>query len=689
MTPRLRLTLASILVVVALGAVAPAANAYVYWASPGTNSIGRANNDGSNPQPNFITGLRAPQSVAVNSSFIYWTSPDAHRIGRANLDGSSVNQNFITLASNRMPWGVALNGSNIFWTNSVRSGQGLVGRANLNGGEVRDTFVGGAVDYRARGIAVVGSWVYFSNWTAFNQAPGNQTIGRASLSTGVGGTSSNIDRRWRVRGTLSGYEFLSDGIAINGNNFYWTNRLALCGSALGRGTLTGSAVQLNQSRLFLSSTAGLPLQRVAGGGGSGCPNGQVSSSSVGLATDSTHLYWSVRVGDQNNGRGFISRANLNGSNPNQGFSPININRDIGGLAIDDLSQAGSLRPNAFDFGDQPFAGGPTAAKEFTLNSIGNAPLAIRPDGIRLSGEDADQFQITGGGDCQAGVTSLSNGQSCTVTVTFDPTSDGDKNANLQLTTNAGTKTANLEGVGTSSDFWLHPFGYDFGNRLISTGASDPVRFTLASTGSGVLNIQSGGIDLAGDNPGQYRITGGTCESGGSVASGDTCTVKVAFKPSRAGSASARLEVETNSGLAEVDLDGTGTVNPVVRANPVLRAFGQRRRALVVRVGCGDQDACTLRLTVSRPQGRNPLLRRTVGVGAASNPGPRTRRLTLTSPASLRRALRRGGRLRVVVVNGAAATRTATVVRLRRRPASSASSSPRSLPWPPLAPSGRR
>jgi hypothetical protein len=97
----------------------------------------------------------------------------------------------------------------------------------------------------------------------------------------------------------------------------------------------------------------------------------------------------------------------------------------------------------------------------------------------------------------------------------------------------------------------------------------------------------------------------------------------------------------------------------------------------------------LRLTVSRPQGRNPLLRRTVGVGAASNPGPRTRRLTLTSPASLRRALRRGGRLRVVVVNGAAATRTATVVRLRRRPASSASSSPRFLPWPRLAPSGRR
>jgi hypothetical protein len=665
MTRKIRLTLASILAVAALGAVAPAANAFVYWASPATNSIGRANNDGTNPQPNFITGLRAPQSIAVNSNFLYWTSPDTHRIGRANLDGSSVNQNFITLASNRVPWGVAVNSSNIFWTNSVRSGQGLVGRANLGGTDVRNTFVGGAVDYRARGIAVDGSWVYFSNWTAFNQQAGNQTIGRASLSTGVSGNSSSINRRWRVRGTLSGYEFLSDGIGINGNNFYWTNRLELCGSALGRGTLSGSAVQLNQSRLFLSSTAGLPLRRVAGGGGTGCPNGQVSSASAGLATDSTHLYWSVRVGDQNHGRGFISRANLNGSNPNQGFSPISINRDIGGLAIDDLSPAGSLRPSAFDFGDQLFADGPTAAKEFTLSSTGNAPLTIKTNGIRLTGEDADQFQITDGGDCQAGVTSLTNGQSCTVTVSFDPTSDGDKKANLQVTTSAGTKTSNLEGVGTSSDFWLHPFGHDFGNRLISTGASDPVRFTLASTGSGVLNIQSGGIDLAGDNPGQFRITGGTCKSATSVASGDTCTVKVAFKPSRAGSASARLEVETSSGLAEVDLDGTGTVDPIVRVNPVVRASGRRGRFLRIRIGCGTLDACTLRLTISRPQARNPILRRTVRIGGASNSGPKAPRLNLSGSAALRRALRRGGRLRLVVVNDAAATRAETVVRLRR------------------------
>ncbi len=672
MTRKIRLTLASILALAALGAVAPAANAFVYWASPATpGSIGRANNDGTNPQPNFITGLRGPRNIAVNSNFIYWTSPNTHRIGRANLDGSSVNQDFMTFSSDAVPWGIAVNSSNIFWTNSVRGIRGIIARTRSLSDPRIETFVSGAVDYRPRAIAVDGSYLYFSNWTEPGTGPVNQTIGRARV--GVGQTLPVYpDRRWRVRGAAGTgrISFLSDGIAVNGDNFYWTNTHGfpngVCGSMLGRGTLSGSAVQLNQSHLFLSSTAGLPLQRLAGGGGGGCPNGQVSSYSSGLATDSTHLYWSVRVGDPNSGRGFISRANLNGSNPNQGFSPISIDMTVaGGLAVDDLSPAGSLRPNAFDFGDQLFADGPTAAKEFTLSSTGNAPLAIKTNGIRLTGEDADQFQITGGGDCQAGVTSLTNGQSCTVTVSFDPTSDGDKNANLQLTTNAGTKTANLEGVGTSSDFWLHPFGYDFGNRLISTGASDPVRFTLASTGSGVLNIQSGGIDLAGDNPGQYRITGGTCESGGSVASGDTCTVKVAFKPSRAGSASARLEVETSSGLAEVDLDGTGTVDPIVRVNPVLRAFGQRRRALVVRVGCGDQDACTLRLTISRPQARNPFLRRTVRIGGASNSGPKVPRLNLSGSAALRRVLRRGGRLRLVVVNDAAATRAETVVRLRR------------------------
>lgn len=37
MTSKIRLTLASILAIAALGAVAPAANAYVYWGHYGTS----------------------------------------------------------------------------------------------------------------------------------------------------------------------------------------------------------------------------------------------------------------------------------------------------------------------------------------------------------------------------------------------------------------------------------------------------------------------------------------------------------------------------------------------------------------------------------------------------------------------------------------------------------------------------
>jgi hypothetical protein len=73
-----------------------------------TNTIGRANLDGSNPDQNFITGapgIPIPPSLcglAVDSAHLYWTVQEPFgayvpSIGRANLDGSGVNQSFISI----------------------------------------------------------------------------------------------------------------------------------------------------------------------------------------------------------------------------------------------------------------------------------------------------------------------------------------------------------------------------------------------------------------------------------------------------------------------------------------------------------------------------------------------------------------------------------------------------------------
>ena len=161
--------------------------------------------------------------------------------------------------------------------------------------------------------------------------------------------------------------------------------------------------------------------------------------------------------------------------------------------------------------------------------------------------------------------------------------------------------------------------------------------------------------MAGANPGQFRITASDCPTGSLLEPGETCSVDVAFNPSRAGDASAALEFETSSGLAEADLNGTGTVDPV------LRTLGRPgRRALNVRVGCGNPAPCTLALTLNRVRGGAPLLYRTVTVGAGRNPG-----VTLRYTPLLRRVVRRDRRVRVIATNMAAGTRAVIVVNVRR------------------------
>ena len=107
---------------------------HIFWANsnPGGTSIGRANLDGSNVNPNFITGATAPGGVAVTATHVYWTnnSPTIGEdsIGRANLDGSGVNQDFISVMPDANLFEVAVNATHIFWGNSF-----TIGRANVNG----------------------------------------------------------------------------------------------------------------------------------------------------------------------------------------------------------------------------------------------------------------------------------------------------------------------------------------------------------------------------------------------------------------------------------------------------------------------------------------------------------------------------------------------------------------------------
>ena len=124
-----------------------------------TNAWGkvqRLNVDGSNFQPNLITGLDAPKSLTldVSSGKVYWTDGSG-RIQRANLDGSKVETVVTGLAT---PMDIAVFGNTLYWAEKTGENRGEIRYVNLNGNRsagihttLRQGFpVGIAVDAAAR-----------------------------------------------------------------------------------------------------------------------------------------------------------------------------------------------------------------------------------------------------------------------------------------------------------------------------------------------------------------------------------------------------------------------------------------------------------------------------------------------------------------------------------------------------------
>jgi len=79
---------------------------HIYWANLFSDTIGRANLDGTGVNQSFITGASTPVGVAVDGQHVYWGNQGPRTIGRANLDGSGVNQSLIATAN--LPYGVAV-----------------------------------------------------------------------------------------------------------------------------------------------------------------------------------------------------------------------------------------------------------------------------------------------------------------------------------------------------------------------------------------------------------------------------------------------------------------------------------------------------------------------------------------------------------------------------------------------------
>jgi virginiamycin B lyase len=271
------LLLVAALLVLAL-VFASRADAYIYWANPDGDAIGRANLDGTGANPSFITGADNPLGVAVDGVHVYWTN-GTNTIGRANLDGTGANPSFIAAPISDLGSGVAVDNAHVYWVSTFANttpndfpppnpGTGAIGRANLDGSGVDRNFIAG-ISFPTGSVAVGASHLY---WTSYHPDTNFSSlyflparIGRVNLngteveenfiSTLPAGVAVDEAHVWwafqdRFDGGIeranldgAGAEFVIErrenffpcGIAVDDTYVYWTE-----GESIGRARLDGS-----------------------------------------------------------------------------------------------------------------------------------------------------------------------------------------------------------------------------------------------------------------------------------------------------------------------------------------------------------------------------------------------------------------------------------------------------------------
>ncbi len=207
--------------------------------------------------------------------------------------------------------------------------------------------------------------------------------------------------------------------------------------------------------------------------------------------------------------------------------------------------AAAPSPTSLSFGSQ-LVGTTSAARSVTLSSTGTAALTV--SSVAASGD----FAVASDG---CGGATLAPGSTCTVTVTFKPTTTGTRTGTLTFSDGAGTQTTALSGSGTTAApvASISPTTITFASLYVGT-YSTAQTVTVRNTGGANLVFSS--VALGGLNPTDFRISYQGC---GAVIPGGKCTVNVKFTPKARGWRTAYLRFYDNAAGSpqRVTLGGTG------------------------------------------------------------------------------------------------------------------------------------
>jgi len=183
------------------------------------------------------------------------------------------------------------------------------------------------------------------------------------------------------------------------------------------------------------------------------------------------------------------------------------------------------------------------------------------------GPNASDFSITGG-TCTS---SLAAKTTCSLTVTFIPTSIGAESATMTVSDSVdplSPYTVSFSALATIPES-LSVTKLVYGN--VAQTASKTLTVTVTNHAkSGPITLT--GTSISGANASDFAVTGGSC--GGSLAASSTCTYTVKFTPStetaESGSLTVGVAEDPNGGMT-ILMSGTG-VSPLT-ATPTSFAFG--------------------------------------------------------------------------------------------------------------------
>lgn len=254
--------------------------------------------------------------------------------------------------------------------------------------------------------------------------------------------------------------------------------------------------------------------------------------------------------------------------------PVNANviySVAGHGAVQKLEKGAELMvtPGALAFPDVEV--GSSSTMDLTLNSTGAAGLSVT--NIQIIGSQFTVDLNGGASPCVAVPKTLASGSSCTVSVTFAPSSSGSKTASLRISSD-DPLTPNLDVAlsGTATPppmpyMWVEPnVPQNFGQVMEGTDSS-PVTFTISNYGNADLVIFSMLIEGTNHTEFSLDVTGGGngCDvSNPTIGPYSGCTVTVTFSPLNTGLKSAYLTINSNDPLSPFyfSLSGEGTPIPV-------------------------------------------------------------------------------------------------------------------------------